>query len=134
MNNFLNGIPDQHLSVGDVSRALIPLGSNKTLCVQLEITSISPYLSGGSSKIKSYRSGDYSGDSFDKMYHINGSGFNNELIAGIMNVNHRARPVIKFKATATLDGQPYKLPGLVIADAESLASGFEHIYAKAKGK
>lgn len=109
------------------SRASIEIAQGKYLCIEMEIIS-------NTKDISSYRPGDYSGDSFDNLYNIGGTDANNQLIAGIINNTEGDNPVITIKATATFDGQPYKIKGLVVADAESLdSSGNEWIKATAKG-
>lgn len=123
---FPNGRHDQSLSVGAKSRASIDLGDGKYLCIEAEITSIN----GG---ISSYAPGNYSGDYLDDLYNIGGAGGANQLVSGIANTTAGTSPKITIKCRATLDGQEIRIPGLVLADAESLDGSGEYIYATADG-
>lgn len=120
-----HGLHNQHLSVGDKSRASIDLGDGKYMCIEAEITHIN-------GNINSYAPGNYTGDFLDDLYNINGTGGNNQLVSGIRNRTDGSRSQITIKCTATLDGMPIRLPGIVFADAESLASS-EYIHATADG-
>lgn len=114
------------ISVGDKSYASIKLSNEKYLCVEATIISIS----GGA--ISSYASGNYSGDSMDDLYNIGGTGGNNKLVSGIRNSSNANSSTIRINCKATINGEPIRLAGLVLADSESLASG-EYINAKAQG-
>ena len=76
--------------------------------------------------VKSYRPGDWRGDGFDNLYHIFRLAGNNRLIAGISNRSDDIGADTQFETTctATVDGQPYEIPGLVIAEAEQSAGIF----------
>lgn len=112
---------------GTKSYASIPLGGDKYLCIEAEIINIA------SGAVNSYAPGNYSGDSFDDLYNIGGSGSNNRLVTGIRNRINAETSTLTIKCKATIDGVPIRLPGMVVADAESLASN-EYIYATADGK
>lgn len=120
------GRHNQVLSVGSKSRASIDLGDGKYLCIEAEITSIS----GG---VSSYAPGNYTGDYLDDLYNIGGTGSNNKLISGIINTTDNRTPIFTIKCRATLDGQEIRIPGMVMADAESLNASGEYIYATADG-
>lgn len=115
------------LAVGAKSFASIELGNNQWLCIEAEITAIT----GG--VIRSYAPGNYSGDYLDDLYNIGGVGSNNQLVSGIINSTSGQNNTITIVCKATIDGVPIRLAGLVVADAESLASA-EYIYTTADGE
>lgn len=115
----------QTLSVGTKSYASISLGDGKYLCIEAEITSISTGV------IKSYSPGNYTGDYMDDLYNIGGTGTNNKLVAGISTSSNS--PTITIKCKASIDGEPIRIPGLVIGDAESLNNSGEYINVTADG-
>jgi len=82
--------------------------------------------------LRSYRPGDWTGDSLDNLYNYGGTGSANQLISGIMVSNGQAS--FRVNCTATLGGQPFPLKGLVMADAESINSGAEYVQATADGR
>lgn len=125
-----NGTSGKAITNGNTTSARIPVTSSTDLQVSCSISDIqSP------SGIKSYRPGDWSGDTMDNAYYIGGTGKSNQLIAGIMG----AGGPHSFKVTCTsalLTGavsQPINLRGFVIADAESMAPG-EYILGASQGK
>jgi len=120
------GTPNANLTTGSKSYGSINLGAGKYLCIEAEIETIN------NAPIQSYRPGDYAGDSKDDWYNIGGTGRNNKLISGIINKNNPGTAYFKIKAKATVNGVPIRLAGLVVADAESMASN-EYIRAKADG-
>lgn len=122
----LYGTPNVNLTNGAKSYGSINLGAGKYLCIEAEIEKIN------STAIQSYRPGDYSGDSKDDWYNIGGAGTNNKLISGIINRDNASTAYFRIKAKATINGTPIRLAGLVVADAESMASD-EYIRAKADG-
>ncbi len=69
--------------------------------------------------LRSYRPGNYMYDGLDKLFHTGGLGTANQLVNGIS----RSRGLTQFtvRVEAYLDGAPYPLWGLVMADAESLS-------------
>ncbi|MEG3791950.1 CshA/CshB family fibrillar adhesin-related protein [Lysobacter sp. CCNWLW3] len=84
----------------------------------------------------SWRPGFWQGDLLDELYNVGGVGAANQLVNGI-NV---AGGVMTFTVTcfATLNGQPYDIPGMVMADAEQSGNspyeaGFEYIQSTADG-
>src|SRR5690554_6709319 len=117
---FPYGRHDQPLSVGAKSRASIDLGEGRYLCIEAEIISIN-------GAVNSYAPGNYGGDYLDDLYNIGGAGANNRLVSGIANRVDDSSPKIVIKCSATLDGQPIRLAGLVVADAESLNGSGEYI-------
>jgi len=114
------GLTNQILNNGETSYASIPLSQYKYFCLQATINNITP-----ASSIRSYIPGNYVGDSMDNMYNIGGTGNNNQMVAGIINANSGTRASFSVSCQAFLDGNPVKIKGLVIADAESLASSEE---------
>lgn len=121
------GRHNQQLSVGTKSRASIDLGDGKYLCIEAEIISV------GGDPVNSYAPGNWSGDYLDDLYNIGGTGSANQLVSGIINRNSGGSSQIKIRCRATMDGMPIRIPGMVFADAESLASA-EYIYATADGE
>lgn len=124
--NFPYGTPNINLVNESKSYGSINLGAGKYLCVEAEIELINNVA------IQSYRPGDYIGDSKDDWYNIGGTNAENKLISGIINKDNASRAHFKIKAKATINGNPIRLSGLVVADAESMASD-EYIRAKADG-
>lgn len=122
---FPYGRHNQTLSVGSTSYASISLGDGKYMCIEAEITSIS------TGTIRSYAPGNWQGDYMDDLYNIGGTGTNNQLISGISTTTNT--PTITIKCKATIDGEPIRIPGLVIGDAESLNSTGEFINVTADG-
>ncbi|MBO9664655.1 CshA/CshB family fibrillar adhesin-related protein [Dokdonella sp.] len=93
--------------------------AGRPLSVQCSIGSIS-------GAIYSYRPGQFSGDGLDDLYNIGGGGGANALIIGVATSAQLA--TFNFTCSATLDGQPFALGGLVFADAETNGSN-EYIRA-----
>lgn len=120
------GQHNQPLSKGATSYASIPLGGGTYLCVEAEIIKID------GDKIRSYAPGNFSGDFLDDLYNIGGTDSNNQLVSGVRNSTAGEESTITLKAKATIDGVPVRLSGMVVADAESLASG-EYIHSTASG-
>jgi hypothetical protein len=114
------------LANGSASYASIDVGGGRYLCIEAVISNIN------GSGIKSYASGNYWGDSMDDMYNIGGIDTNNKLVSGIINGTNGGSDSFRVTCRATLEGQPVKLSGMVIGDAESLASR-ENFSATADG-
>lgn len=121
------GRHDQELSVGAKSYASIHLGGDSYLCVEVEIVAIA----GGA--VNSYAPGNWSGDSMDILYNIGGSGRNNQLVAGVVNRDQSSTSTLTFRAKANISGEPIRISGLAIADAEALNDSGEYIKATAHG-
>lgn len=127
------GTHDQGLRDGAISRASIGIGDGSFLCLEATISQLNGTSDDHGNIIKSYAPGNYKGDSLDDMYHIGGIGEANELVCGIRNAANAGWASFTITCRATLDGQAVKLPGMVLADAESLAPG-ENFYVIADGK
>lgn len=69
--------------------------------------------------LKVYRSGTWENDGLDELYNIGGTGTANRLASGLRNVTHTDTVRFNFSCSATLDGAPMALAGLVVADAEA---------------
>lgn len=121
------GNHDQPLSVGAKSYASIHLGGDSYLCVEVEIVAIA----GGA--VNSYAPGNWEGDSMDILYNIGGSGKNNQMVAGVINRNNNNTSTLTFRAKANISGEPIRISGLAIADAEALNTSGEYIRATAHG-
>ncbi|MCI1058803.1 CshA/CshB family fibrillar adhesin-related protein [Stenotrophomonas maltophilia] len=113
------------LNNGDTSSFSMPVATGVNLDVTCGLSDIS------SGTLRSYRPGDYSGDSLDDLYNIGGTGSANRLIAGIARSSGTTN--FRISCTSTLGGVPYRLPGLVMADAETLNNVNEHVEASAMG-
>lgn len=77
-------------------------------------------VSGGGLRV--YRSGDFGGDSHDDLYNIGGANGANTLVDGLANTTDGQTINFSFSCSATLNGTPVALGGLVMADAEQSAS------------
>ncbi len=76
-----------------------------------------------------YAPGGYFQDGLDNLYNIGGIDAANTLAVGVKSVDHGASVTFDYACSATLDGVPYALPGLVLADAET-SSVYESIHAR----
>lgn len=120
------GKPNQELLTGSKSFASIFLGEGKYLCIEAELIKLNQTV------IESYRPGDYPGDSMDDWYNIGGNNHNNQLICGIINREQGGKTHYKIKIKSSINGDPIRLRGLVIGDAES-TDPYEYIRCKANG-
>jgi hypothetical protein len=112
------GQHNQSIVNGSGSYASVDLGGGKIMCIEAVVRDM-----GSGQTLRSYAPGNYGGDSLDDLYNIGGTGGNNRLVSGMRNQNDGATTTFTLRCKATLNGQPIKLFGVVIADAESLASG-----------
>lgn len=117
-----NGTHDQALVNGSATSATIPVTATQTLQLNCQLTNITGGAAPGGG-LRSYRQGNYSGDPLDDLYNIGGTGAGNQLIAGINTATNGETKNMVVQCNATLGGQPYRIPGLVMADAESLEAG-----------
>lgn len=83
----------------------------------------------GTGGLASYRPGDWRGDGLDEMYNIGGTGGNNQLIVGLRG-GPGGNANFDLDCSATFDGDPIELAGMVIADAEQSGSA-EYVGATA---
>lgn len=116
-----SGVP---LANGASTSATIPVTGTQDLVLECSLSSVS-------GTIESYRPGDWTGDALDDMYNIGGTGGANQLIAGIMG--RSGTHGFTVECQATLGGQPYRIPGLVMADAESMNTTTEYLEGTAAG-
>lgn len=124
---------------GSASYAKIDLGGGRYLKIAAVISDLE-YARGSKWQVvpknggylNSYAPGNYSGDSMDDMYNIGGTGTKNKLISGLRNTKDGGEVRFKITAKATIEDKPVRLSGMVIGDAESLASG-EEFYAIGSG-
>ncbi|MBA6153193.1 CshA/CshB family fibrillar adhesin-related protein [Gelidibacter maritimus] len=138
------GKPNVQLRVGSKSYGSIDLGGGRYMCVEAEITRLD--VSGSLTsrkKIVSYIPGTYQGSSekgdfLDILYNRGGYGGtngspNNKMASGIINDYDQGRKVnIVVRVKATTDGEPVRLRGMVLADAEDLSSN-EYIISSGDG-
>src|SRR5690606_6074682 len=68
----------------------------------------------------------------DDLYNIGGTGSSNQLISGVHTGVSGLGATFTLKCSSTLNGLPFDLKGVVMADAESLAAS-ESLQATAKG-
>lgn len=113
VEDYPYGRHDRPLGNGSGSYASIDVGGGRYLCVEAVISNLT-------GDIRSYAPGDYDGDSMDDLYNINGTGDDNDLVNGIQNAIDGDEVGFTITCKATLDGNPVRLAGLVIGDAESL--------------
>lgn len=153
--NYPYGKAGEALVVGAVSRASIDLGEDKYLCIEAQITSIENVSGNDADEraIQSYIPGTYtgngvtSGDFLDILYNIGGgrtenNESHNKMVSGIRNTKTGGGAKITISCKATIGDIPIRLPGMVVADAESLAGSMdssgdptrEYIYAEAHGR
>ena len=111
--NGTHGAPlaNGNRSVANVTINGVPLNVDCTLNNITRLT--------GFPGIWAWRSGQWSGDLLDDLYNIGGAGTANQLINGI----DVGGSVTTFTITcfATLNGAPYDIPGLIMADDEQSA-------------
>ncbi|UYW01922.1 gliding motility-associated C-terminal domain-containing protein [Flavobacterium agricola] len=112
------------LNLNSKSRASFEL-AGQTMCFECEIVKKS------SAGLISYAPGDWGGDSLDDFYNIGGTGGSNRLVNGVMVKS--AASQFTLRCTAKLDNQPYKIKGVVMADAESMNNSGEYLKATAQG-
>ena len=86
----------------------------------------------------SYAAGAWQGDQLDELYNIGGTGGANQLVNAIQVTN--GVKTFTLTCSATLNGAPYDLPGVIFADAEQsgfsdreLANGSEYVQGTADG-
>ena len=120
-----NGTKNTTLINGATTTATVPVyGVN--MVVSCSLSGI------GGGGITSYAPGDWKDDGLDNLYNIGGLDKSNTLVNGILTGTNGSASNFTVTCSATLDGKPYDLPGLVVADAESMA-GTESIRATADG-
>jgi uncharacterized repeat protein (TIGR01451 family) len=120
-----NGVSGVTLANGASTSATIAVTGSQDLVLECS-------LSGISGAIESYRPGTWTGDALDDMYNIGGTGAANQLIAGIMG--RSGTHSFTVECQATLGGEPYRIPGLVMADAESMNTTTEYLQGTAAGE
>ena len=120
----VNGAAGVTLANGATTTASIPVTASQNLVLTCSLANVG-------STITSYRPGSWGGDALDNMYNIGGTGNANQLIAGIMGSGGVHNFTVN--CAATLGGQPYRIPGLVMADAESMDTGQEYLQGTARG-
>ena len=108
------------LKNGDTSTASIPVANGATLAVSCSIGNIS---TPSGKPLKSYRPGDWRGDTLDDAYNVSGAGSSNQLINGI--VGDSGISSFTVNCSSMLNNRNIGLRGFVIADAESMAAGNE---------
>lgn len=122
-----NGTNNTPLYEGSSTSAEIQVTKSLKLTVNCSLSNLQ------GRPLRSYRPGSFYGDSLDLLYNIGGTGSNNQLINGIATTGGTAQFTVT--CLATLGNMPYRLKGLVMADAESLAvwNGSEFTRASANG-
>lgn len=110
----VNGTDGVALANGAQTTATLQVANGQ----QIQVTCTLSNLNGA---LSSYRSGDYSGDGLEDMYNIDGTGGANNLVAGLATAM-TSTASFDIDCSATRNGASYPIPGLVIADAESLES------------
>lgn len=110
-----NGSHDQSLGNGASTSATLQVVPGVDLAVTCSLSQVS------GTSILSYRPGTWTGDALDNLYNIGGTGAANQLVAGVYTSEGTAN--YRVTCNATLAGVPYRIPGVVMADAESLNNG-----------
>jgi uncharacterized repeat protein (TIGR01451 family) len=106
------------LGEGQTSTANIAVADGQNLAYTCSLSDIQK---SGSQSLESYRPGGYGFDSLDNLYNIGGTDNLNRLTNGIA---YRAgSAALTVTCSATLNGDPYNIPGFVIADAETMGPG-----------
>lgn len=77
---------------------------------------------GATTHFRAYAPGNWRGDGLDDMYNQGQTGSNNQMAIGLVNTGDKGDSSGDFTCSATYDGKPYALEGLVFADAESTSS------------
>ncbi|MCF7750136.1 DUF11 domain-containing protein [Bacillus subtilis subsp. subtilis] len=121
----VNGSPNQPLANGSSSSASMSVAGGVQLQVSCSLAAVNGAL-------QSYRPGSFSGDSLDDLYNIGGTGGSNQLIAGISRASGTSTFTVN--CLSTLGGVPYRLRGVVMADAESINGSGEYVQASAIGE
>ena len=111
------------LANGSQTSAVIQVSGNLKLTVQCALSNLQ------GTPLRSYRPGSYSGDSLDDLYNIGGTGAANRLVNAIATTAGVAQFTVT--CSATLGNMPYRLKGLVMADAESLATSTDREFTRA---
>ncbi|HEY0117929.1 MAG TPA: CshA/CshB family fibrillar adhesin-related protein [Cellulomonas sp.] len=125
------GTHGQSIPAGGLTRTNSrSVGGGQTLATTCTLSNVS-------GELQAYRSGTWVGDALDDLYNVGGSGASNQMVTGISNAVHRSYASFRFACSATLDGVPVPLQGLVVADAEasntvvpSLGSPAEYMEAR----
>jgi LPXTG-motif cell wall-anchored protein len=114
--NINTGIPN----TGVTQTNTVPFGSSSLdiTCSLSNITDIRGGVTPPGPILVAYRPGAYGGDYLDDMYYSGGPGGANALDSGLISQEART-PQFDFSCSATFDGAPFPLTGLVMADAES---------------
>lgn len=120
-----NGVNNVALNDGAMSSIDMPVAAGVNLRVDCRLNTAETNV------LRSYRPGNFGGDSLDDLYNIGGTGTSNQLIAGIARASGTS--TFSITCTSTLGGAPYRLRGVVMADAESINNSGEFVEASAQG-
>lgn len=120
-----NGVNNVALNDGAMSSIDMPVAAGVNLRVDCRLNTAETNV------LRSYRPGNFGGDSLDDLYNIGGTGTSNQLIAGIARASGTSS--FSITCTSTLGGAPYRLRGVVMADAESINNSGEFVEASAQG-
>ncbi|HEL4296531.1 TPA: DUF11 domain-containing protein [Stenotrophomonas maltophilia] len=120
-----NGVNNVALNDGAMSSIDMPVAAGVNLRVDCRLNTAETNV------LRSYRPGNFGGDSLDDLYNIGGTGTANQLIAGIARASGTSS--FSITCTSTLGGAPYRLRGVVMADAESINNSGEFVEASAQG-
>ncbi len=120
-----NGVDNIVLNDGATSSIDMPIAAGVNLRVDCRLNTAETNV------LRSYRPGNWRGDSLDDLYNIGGTGTANQLIAGIARTAGTSS--FSITCTSTMGGAPYRLRGVVMADAESINNSGEFVEASAQG-
>ncbi|MGW5052635.1 CshA/CshB family fibrillar adhesin-related protein [Actinokineospora sp. NPDC004072] len=116
---FSWGAHGEVMPAGGFSRTQTRTVGRNTIAVTCTVSDVVSNSASGPNLV-AYRPGTYHGDGFDDMYNIGGTGTANQLVVGLSTSLRTVS--FDFDCSATLDGAPFPLAGLVLADAEQMNS------------
>ena len=111
------GEPSELIPADGLIRTNTRTLAGQTLATTCTVSNIESDSEGGG--LRAYRSGQFGADGLDDLYNVGGTGAANQMVAGLANTPNRANVSFHFSCSATLNGVPIPLEGLVVADAET---------------
>lgn len=115
------GAPDAPIPAGGASITNTANVAGQTLSVTCSLSSITGTFP--SPKLRTYRPGSYFEDGLDQLYNIGGTEESNTMDIGLITPGDGQTAQFTFSCSATLNGLPFALNGLVFADAETTSIG-----------
>lgn len=109
------GSAGQSIPAGGTTRTNTRTIAGQTLATTCTISNIQ----GDQGGLQTYRPGTWVGDALDNLYNVGGANTSNQLVNGLANSVYGDTVGFHFACSATLDGVPIPLQGLVMGDAEA---------------